>query len=257
MSRLSERTAIGGQKRAFETTRWSQINLVQKSDAERQRSITNDLICAYWKPVYCYLRQKGYGNEEAKDLTQGFFQEIVLGRGLIQQADPSKGRFRTFLLTALNRFVSNEHRRETTRKRMPAHGLQRFDPDQLLDLPLEGSGITPDEAFNYAWATEVLDAVLKEVRQNFCSTGRAVYWMVFQERVLTPILEDITPPSIPEICRRHGVDTESRASNMIATAKRRFQRVLQLKLSQFVEADSTVEGELHDLLAALSVGNMT
>lgn len=257
MSKLSERTAIGGQKRAFETTRWSQISLVQKSDAELQRSIVNDLICAYWKPVYCYLRQKGYGNEEAKDLTQGFFQEIVLGRGLIYQADPSKGRFRTFLLTALNRYVSNEHRRETTRKRMPAHNLQRFDADQLPDLPADGSAVTPDEAFSYAWATEILDAVLKEVKQGFCETGRAVYWTVFQERVLTPILEDVAPPSISEICRRYGVDAESRASNMIATAKRRFQRVLQLKLSQFVEADSTVEAEFHDLLAALSVGNLT
>jgi hypothetical protein len=256
MSKLSERTAIGGQKRVFETTRWSQISLVQKSDAEMQRSITNDLICAYWKPVYCYLRQKGYDNEEAKDLTHGFFQEIVLGRGLIQQADPSKGRFRTLLLTALNRYVSNEHRRETTRRRMPAHGLQRFDPDQLPDLPVEGSVATPDEAFNYAWATEILDAVLREVRKHFCDTGRTVYWMVFQERVLSPILGDVAPPSIPEICKKHGVDTESRASNMIATAKRRFQRVLEMKLSQFVEAESTVEVEMHDLLTALSVGHL-
>ena len=240
----------------FETTRWSQIGLAQNSDADLQRSVINDLICTYWKPVYCYLRQRGYRNEEAKDLTQGFFQDIVVGRGLIHQADPSRGRFRTFLLTALNRYVSNERRRETTKRRMPARCLQRFDPDQLPDLPADGLVVTPDEVFNYAWATEILDAVLKEVKQGLCETGKAVYWAVFQERVLTPILEDIPPPSMPEICRRYGVDAESKASNMIATAKRRFQRVLQLKLSQFVGADSTAEAEFHDLLDAFSVGNL-
>jgi len=73
MSKLSDKTVIGGPWRTFETTRWSHISLVRTSSSDHQRSIINKLIRTYWKPVYCYLRQKGYDNERAKDLTQGFF----------------------------------------------------------------------------------------------------------------------------------------------------------------------------------------
>lgn len=254
MSKLSDRTAIGGPRRAFETTRWSQIGLVKTGGPDQRRSIINNLIRTYWKPVYCYLRQKGYGNERAKDLTQGFFHEIVLGRDLIRQADRSRGRFRTFLLTALNRYVSNEHRRETAAKRTPLGQAKIFDEGELPDLSAKQLGGTPEQAFNYTWATAVLDEVLAEVKNSLYETGRATYWEVFRDRVLTPIFEDVKPPSRVEICAKYGIDGGSKASNMIVTVKRRFRVVLELKLCQFVREDSTVEAEFCELVEALSAG---
>ncbi len=254
MSKLSDRTVIGGPWRTFETTRWSQISLVRTSSSDHQRTIINKLIRTYWKPVYCYLRQKGYDNERAKDLTQGFFHEIVLGRDLIRQADRSRGRFRTFLLTSLNHYVSNEHRRDSAVKRIPLSQAKKTDADELPDFLAEQLGITPEQAFNYTWATAILDEVLIEVKNSFCETGRTTYWEVFRERVLTPIFKDAKPSSMVDICVKYGIDSGSKASNMIVTVKRRFRAVLELKLCKFVREDSTVESEFCELVEALSAG---
>ncbi len=81
----------------------------------------------YWKPVYSYIRCKGYPTEEAEDLTQGFFHEIVLGRGLVQQADGKRGRFRTFLLRCLNRYLADVFRTERTKRHMPPGGLRSLE----------------------------------------------------------------------------------------------------------------------------------
>ena len=87
-------TSIGGVGEAFLTTHWSLIEKAQSSE-EGSRELIGLLLKKYWKPVYCYLRRKGYDNEQAKDLTQGFFHEVVLGRGLIKKADQSKAVNRT------------------------------------------------------------------------------------------------------------------------------------------------------------------
>ncbi|MCP4610836.1 MAG: sigma-70 family RNA polymerase sigma factor [Planctomycetes bacterium] len=254
MSKLSDKTVIGGPWRTFETTRWSHISLVRNSNSDHQKSIINKLIRTYWKPVYCYLRQKGYDNEQAKDLTQGFFHEIVLGRDLIHRADRSRGRFRTFLLTSLNHYVSNEHRRDSAVKRRPLRQVKNTDADELPDFLAEQLGITPEQSFNYTWATAILDEVLTEVKNSFCETGRTTYWEVFQERVLVPIFEDTKPSSMVEICTKYGIDSGSKASNMIVTVKRRFRAILELKLCKFVREDSTVESEFCELIEALSAG---
>jgi len=120
-------TDIGGIREAFLTTHWSFIEAVGNGTEEREKAMIGLLLERYWKPVYCYLRRKGYKNEDAKDLTQGFFQEVVLGRELIQQADRSKGRFRTFLLTTLDRYLINMQKAQTAQKRMPRHKLSYLE----------------------------------------------------------------------------------------------------------------------------------
>ena len=254
MPKLSDGTIIGGPWRTFETTHWSQISSVRTGSSEQQRRIINKLIRKYWKPVYCYLRQKGYSNEHAKDLTQGFFHEIVLGRDLIGQADRSRGRFRTFLLTSLNHYISNKHRKDPDVKRIPFSQAKKTDTDELPDFLSKQLGITPEQAFNYTWATAILDEVLIEVKNSFCQTGRTTYWEVFRERILAPIFKDDKPSSMVEICTKYGINSGPKASNMIVTVKRRFRAVLELKLRKFVREDSTVEAEFCELIEALSAG---
>ena len=92
-----DKTAMGGVQEAFLTTHWSLVDDIDTSDEQdKNRALVGLLLKRYWKPVYCYLRRKGYGNEQAKDLTQGFFYEVVLGRQLIEKAERSKGRFRSW-----------------------------------------------------------------------------------------------------------------------------------------------------------------
>ena len=89
-----DETHMGGSGSSFDTTRWTQILLAGGTPSAEGRMAMNVVVADYWKPVYSYLRRKGYPNERAKDLTQGFFAQVVLGRRLISRADPAKGRFR-------------------------------------------------------------------------------------------------------------------------------------------------------------------
>jgi len=198
--------------------------------------------------VYCYLRQKGYDNEKAKDLTQGFFHEVVLGRGLIQKADQSKGRFRTFLLTALSRYLISVREYETARKRIPQHKLVSLD---LIDPPELSESIsksTPEDAFNYAWASSLVEQVLREVETACRDHGQAVHWLTFEKRVLRPIMERTKPPSLGEICKKYGIEDGIKASSMILTVKRRFRSTLKKYLRNSVTSDEEEVDELREIM---------
>jgi RNA polymerase sigma-70 factor (ECF subfamily) len=252
MSKRYDKTSIGGSKEVFQTTHWSEIGAAKTHNKSHQENILNNLIKKYWRPVYCYLLKKGYDNETTKDLTQSFFYEIFLGKGIVNQADQSKGRFRTFLLTALDRYVISVHRKETAQKRLPAAGLLKLDaidsPDLTAGIPL----VTPDQAFLYTWATDLIDQTIRTVKEEYYLGGKAAHWDVFAARLLRPIIEDQQAPTITELCEVYGIDSESRVSNMIVTVKRRFRSVLREQLRKSVKSDDEVDQEFRDLFEVLS-----
>jgi len=246
-----DKTSMGGAKEAFTTTRWSQIRRAQTQHDGRRQAVLGGLLARYWKPVYCYLRRKGHDNEAAKDLTQGFFHEVVLGRGLIQQADHTKGRFRTFLLTALDRYVTSVHRAQTAKKRLPKEGLLSLDGFDSPSVPEPSHTATPDEAYNYAWACTLVDQALAELEQECREGGKATHWEVFRARVLLPIADNVTRP-LPGLCAELGIENESKASNMLVTAKRRFRAILRRLVRQFVHSDAQIDEEIRELMGILS-----
>lgn len=248
MPKYDARTIIGGVDGRFRTTCWTVIANSHTSDDEKNKLIINDLLGLYWKPVYCYLRRKGYNNETAKDLTQGFFQEIVLGRELIGQADKSKGKFRTFLLTALDRYVIDLHRKESSTKRKPQGDLLQIED---FDIPCHDQTQSPEEEFNNAWVAEILDKTLLDVQQECEQTNKQIHWEVFTAKVMTPIVDNTNTPSLTDICKKLGIDTEAQASNMITTVKRRLKKHLERNLRQIVSSDSEIEPEISALLKNL------
>ena len=243
---------MGGKKEVFHTTQWTQMLDVRDMDFARQREAVDEMIGNYWKPVYCYLRRKGFGNDKAKDLTQGFFVKVVLGRDLMTRADRSKGKFRTFLLTALDRYVVSDHRSEKAMKRSPSEGIVALDNVDHVNIPDNAGAATPDQAFAYAWATELLDAVLDEVKAYFCDGGKKMHWDVFHATVVRPCLEGVDPPPLSETCRRFGLDGKLKACNLAITVKRRFQRVLWAHVRAFVDSDDDVEAEIAELMEVFS-----
>ena len=246
--RSDDYTDMGGIGEVFLTTHWSLIGDIDASDDERNQALVSLLLKKYWKPVYCYLRRKGYDNEQAKDLTQGFFHEVVLGRDLIQKADQSKGRFRTLLLTALSRYLISAREYETARKRIPQRKLISLDLIDPSELPEPTSRSTPEDAFNYAWASSLVEQVLHEVETMCRDQGQAAYWQAFQNRVLQPIMERTNPPSIGEICRRYGIQDGIKASSMILTVKRRFRATLKKYLRNSVTSDEEEVDELREIM---------
>jgi len=247
----SGRTQIGGARDSFHTTHWTLVFSARTEDGARRREVEGVVLGPYWKPVYCYLRRKGYDNEKAKDLTQGFFGH-VLEKGIIQRADREKGKFRTFLLTALDRYATSVYRKETARKRMPIGGMVPLDGLDGQNLPEPAEDSSPEQAMTYALASELLDKVLAEVMADCCEEGLAIHWQVFQARVIQPIVDGMDPPSLADVCREYGIADEAKASNMAITVKRRLCKALRAHVRQLVNSDDEVDGEISDLMRILS-----
>ncbi|MFC1604524.1 hypothetical protein ACFL5F_05800 [Planctomycetota bacterium] len=245
-----DQTNMGGQIEAFLTTHWSLIEHIQ-SNKDKDQALIGLLFEKYWKPVYCYLRHKGYDNEQAKDRTQGFFHEIVLNRSLLQRADQSKGRFRAFLLHALDQYLINEKTRERAQKRHPKGKLISFEVADFLTLPQMISSMTPEDCYNYTWLSYLLERVLREVKGDCLSDRLDLHWTVFHERVVIPILDDSPTPSLKEICEKYGIEDEKKASNMIITVKRRFQTVIRKHVRDTVVNEDEVVDEVHELFQYL------
>ena len=250
--RPDDLTDMGGMQRKFLTTHWSLIQTVgQDEDLDKDHALIDLLIKRYWKPVYCYLRRRGYGNEQAKDLTQSFFYDVVLGRHLIQKADPAKGRFRSFLLMALKRYLLTVRDKEAAQKRIPKSklaSLETIEEDELLKACTQ---LTPEDSFNYSWISALLERVLEQVRDDCYRDGKTVQWHVFQARILGPIMDRIPPLSMDEICHKYGIINPAKASNMIVTVKRHFSTVLRKHLRESVTSDEEVTDELQEMMRFL------
>ena len=242
---------MGGMSNEFKTTYWSMLEGIHEKSDQRDYSVVNYLLKHYWKPVYCYLRCRGISNEQAKDLTQGFFHEVVIQKNLIKQADHSKGRFRTFLLTALKHYQINEYKKENAKKRRPDQNLVSWDSVQQMDLPQFVSQMTPEDAFSYAWVSDFLEEVLHEVEQQFRQEDKEVYWQLFHDRILQPAMQGNDPPPLAILCERYHIENPSKASNLMVTVKRRLQKVLRERIRNMVISDDEVEEELRDIQAFL------
>ncbi len=245
-------STVGGQKNGFSTTHWSRLRACRDRDEAQRRLVLDQLSGRYWRPVYWYCRRKGYAHDAAQDLVQGFFQEIVLGRDLFARAEPAKGRFRTFLLTALDRYLVDVHRRDTAGKRYAGQALRSLDQEEIPDLPADQRGASPEQVFCYAWATDLLDEVLHCLHEECHQEGHDLHWRVFETKVLQPLWESGTGVTAAELCRELGLENEFQVSNMLVTVKRKFRRILEQQVRQQVESDADFANELGEILEILS-----
>ncbi len=157
----------------FDTTHWSVV-LAAGGDSTRGAKQALATLCeTYWYPLYAYLRRHGKSAEDAQDLTQGFFQQM-LEKGTIERADPGRGRFRSFLLASLKHYVTNEWDKDQAHKRggdVPhvslelegAEGRYQFEPKD---------DATPETVFDRRWALTLLGNVLAKLRKEFVEAGK-------------------------------------------------------------------------------------
>ena len=254
MSKYRDKTSIGGRQESFQTTQWSELYRAETTNEDRRSIIIDTLLDRYWKPVYCYIRRKGYDNEQAKDLTQGFFHDVVLDSDLIRQADRKKGRFRTFLLTALDHYLIDAHRKEKSKKNYPKGRIIQLETDDLVSVQTTQSTMNPEQFFNYVWATEFIDNVISLVEKECCNTRKEIHWRVFYEKIIIPIIDNTPSPSLKIICNKYGIENEIKASNMIITVKRCFRRILEDNLRRFVQTEEEIETEFNELFEIIASG---
>lgn len=248
--KFRDQTDMGGTRGVFLTTHWSLIEGI-KDGSDVDGALIELLLRIYWKPVYCYLRHKGYDNEQAKDLTQDFFHEVVLNRNLVNRADKDRGRFRSFLLYALKQYLINQDRNQRAQKRIPREKLTSLEIAELPDLPQSFVQATAEDSYHYAWLSALLERATAKVRTACQEQGMETHWILFHERILQPILNNSNPTSLTKLCENHGIEDTKKASNMIVTVKRRFRNVLLDLVRKTVVSEEQANEEFQYLLKFL------
>ena len=215
----------------FPTTQWSLIELAHRETPTGSREQMGRLLEAYWQPMYAHLRFKGLSHEKAEDLIQEFMIEI-LNKNLLAIADPKRGKFRSLLLTALDRFAISQHRYETAAKRSPGENLASIDAAETDSTVAPASA--PSDAFERAWALDVLAQALAAMKQECEEADQQDRWMVFDRRVVGPLIDDAPTPEYGELTKELGLENDKATMNLLVTGKRQFARTLRDQIRSYI-----------------------
>jgi hypothetical protein len=217
---LADQTHLG-----FQTTRWTLLGRL-RCDEPRERTAALDLIVRlYWPAVYSSLRASGRPREEAAELTQAFFADVVLGRGLLAEADQSRGRLRTLLLTALKRFTIDHHRRSAADPARGAPSLCELEREEAIFAATGGTD--PDMAFERRWALALLNQALERGERHFRLVGKSRNWEAFAARVIVPAVGNCPAPPLASVAGDLGFATPADAAAAIQTVKKRILTMLR------------------------------
>lgn len=233
----------------FATTHWSVVLRAKRGGSPQSEVALDELCRRYWTPVYVFIRRKGHQQEDAKDLTQAFFERFV-EKDYVRAADSSKGRFRTLLLTAVSRFLVNEWERSYAQKR--GGGTLHISLNDCLaqeggwlDEPAETS--TPETLYQRSWAETVLKTVLRRLRDELKGNGQENRFDLLKS-FLAGEQSDLPTG---ELAVRLGV-SESTVYSLVHRLRCRYGELLRQEVAHTVDSPKEVEDELRHLLSALS-----
>lgn len=233
----------------FTTTLWSDIRAVRTATPERQNAVLNNLVLRYWQPVYQYLRARGHPTEAARDLTQDFFVEVVLGRDLFGRAEPERGRFRAYLFHCLKTFTHEQYRRGPGRRAPRTLSLSPWD-ESRVPLRLPDTELTPDEVFHQQWAAALLARVVERLRGECAADALGDHFLIFEARCIRPALEGTSATPVEELAGRFGIATKQ-VCNRCETVRRRFRKLLLEEVRLTIEEPAAADEELAALLTQL------
>ena len=237
----------------FPATQWSLVARLGMEDEEHRRKTLNHLLTRYLPAMRAHLLyHKGMHPENADDLLQDFVAKKILEKNLLGQADHERGRFRTFLLTALDRFQLNRLRDEQASKRSPGTRQVSIDADNGNEAWVEHTAV-----FDVFWARQVIDDALRRMCSMCETSGRPDLWQIFRLRVAAPILEAAEPIDYGELVQKFGFASPSQASNALITAKRMYARALREVISEYACDEAGIDTELMELHQALARSSMS
>jgi RNA polymerase sigma-70 factor (ECF subfamily) len=243
----SDETALGGSNRAFQSTLWTVVLKAKEVGAADRRDALQKLIETYWKPVYLFIRRRGNDREAGKDLAQGFFTAL-LERNFLQYVERDRGKFRTFLLTALDHYLADEHDRAQALKRGGGRAVFSLD-FATAEAALEASGTEPaDWLFRRDWALRVMAEALESLRQDFFAQGRASEFAAFRLH-LTEGTQGA--PSGAELARTLGI-SEGEVRKRIHRARADYRESILRVIRDYTGSEEDTREELADLFTAFS-----
>jgi RNA polymerase sigma factor (sigma-70 family) len=231
----------------FATTHWSVVLAAGHGDTSQAHSALAHLCRSYWYPLYAYARRRGQSPHDAQDLTQEFFARLLEGNWLAQ-ADRQRGRFRTFLLSAMQHFMANEWNKAHAKKRggiQPVLSLEDESAEQRYLLePAEQR--TPETLFERGWALSMLSDVLRRLEEEYRRAGKAA-WMEATRPALTAERDAI---DYAEIARKLGI-TEAAARVAVHRLRRHYRRLIQEEVARTVASPDDVKEEMRHLFQVL------
>ena len=243
---MSEDTGIGGSRSRFPTTRHSAILAARSDDAQERSRALEVIVGAYWKPVYKYIRiQWRKSNEDAKDLTQNFFTRI-LEKEILQNFDPVRAKFRTYLRTCLDGYLANEHKAAGRQKRGGDALILSLDYEsaegELKNVDIADPQNT-EEYFEKEWVRSFFEYCLKELEKNLAVRGKMVHFQLF-ERYHMEGGDDLTY----ETLAREFKLSPSNVTNYLAASRREFRKIILERLRQLTVTDEEYSREARILL---------
>jgi RNA polymerase sigma-70 factor (ECF subfamily) len=235
----------------FQTTRWSMIvRAGQDHSSTQSRQDALEFICnTYWFPAYSYARSRGYQREDAQDLTQEFFARL-LENHFFDVADKERGRFRSFLLTSLQRFMADEWQKTQAQKRGGGIRHQSLDLDtaELLLAESAQKPLTPDQIFDLHWAKTTLANALRRLEKEYVESGKMRYF-----RTLRPYLSGRDPDhKYSQAGEELGI-SEGAVKVAVHRMRARYREALEDEISETLMDGEDLSEELKYLISQLTV----
>jgi RNA polymerase sigma factor (sigma-70 family) len=242
-------TALGGNAYhgpAFTTTHWSVVLEAQGESPVAQEALEK-LCRTYWRPIYSFLRRQGIRQEEAEDITQGFFAQL-LERRKFSAVRKEKGRLRSFLLGALKYFLADEQRRAIAIKRGEGQRLiplEELCADERIEME-PADRMTAEMIYERRWALTVLEQVLDRLKNEYRTAGNAALFDSLKR--LLP--DEPGSPSQAKIAAQLGM-TENALRQAFYRFRQRYQSLLREEIAHTVATPGDIEDELRHLIAVL------
>ena len=244
-----EGAASAGPRR-FATTRWSVVLAAGQSGTNKSERALEDLCAQYWYPLYAYARRRGYAEEDARDLTQAFFAKLLEKKDL-RVADPTRGRFRTFLLSSMKNFLAGEWRKEHALKRGGAVEVLALDFDSAEEsYKLEPSHeMSPEAIYERRWAMGLVAQAVEDLQGQYEKAGTLELF-----EAIKGCLDggsEVLP--YPDLSRRLD-QSEGSLRTAVSRLRSRWRQRIRELVAETVDEESEVQDELRNLIASVGGG---
>lgn len=244
---LDAPTGRPGPEPLFLTTLWSVVLRVGSPSESESAAALENLCHQYWQPLYVFARRRGYGQHDAQDVTQGFLAEL-LARNSLLRAEPARGRFRTFLLSAFCNYLANQRRGQNAGKRGGGQFLESLDDEAAEELVGQLSdGLTPELHYERSWALALLERVLERLREEYAAAGRQALFAALQPHLTGAA----GPPGYAALGRQLDL-SEGTVSVAMHRMRRRYGEFLREEIAATVASAEEAEAELRHLLQIVS-----
>jgi RNA polymerase sigma-70 factor (ECF subfamily) len=230
------------------TTHWSVVLSARKKDSPESAAALETLCRTYWYPLYAYVRRQGHSPPDSQDLTQEFFARL-LQKDYLKAAAREKGRFRTFLIVALKRFLANEWDRVRAQKRGGGQPLLSLDTELAEQrYRIEPAESTPAERiYERRWALTLLDHTMQRLREEFVAAAKADEF----DRLKSCLTAERGEISYAAIAAALAV-SEGAARVAVHRLRKRFREVFREEIAHTVSSAEEIEDEVRYLMSVLA-----